>query len=149
MAMGKDQHKVTGGCLCGAIRYQSDQPPFQTGYCHCRMCQKGVGNIFGTAAFFRHADFRFETPEPRWYASSEVVRRGFCARCGSPIGYQHRDTEHIAIWMGTLDHPETYEPEVHWYSDSRIPWVDIHAELPDATESLASFSGHSSGEEKT
>jgi len=131
--------KIAGGCLCSAIRYESDKPPFRTGYCHCRMCQKGLGNIFGTTAFFRHEDFRFVSQEPHWYKSSEAVKRGFCTNCGSPIAYQHRDVEHIAIWVGTLDEPERFEPEVHWYSNSKIPWVRIHPELEDETESLASF----------
>ena len=139
--MSGKSSKVTGGCLCGAIRFESDEPPSQTGYCHCTMCQKGVGNVFGAAAFFRHEDFRFLTHEPRWYVSSGSVKRGFCEQCGSPIAYQHRDTQHISIWMGTLDEPVRFEPQVHWFSDSKIPWVDIHADLPDATETLASYPG--------
>ena len=140
--MTKGSSKVSGGCLCGEIRYESTEPPFRTGYCHCRMCQKAVGNIFGTAAFFRHERFRFVTREPRWYSSSEAVKRGFCETCGSPIAYQHRDVGHISIWMGTLDEPERFEPQVHWYSDTKISWVDIHADLHDATEALESFHGN-------
>jgi len=137
--MTEASNKITGGCLCGAIRYESDQPPFRTGYCHCCMCRKGLGNVFGTAAFFKHDHFRFVSEEPSWYASSGSVKRGFCARCGSPIAYQHRDCEHIAIWVGSLDRPDAFEPQVHWYSDSKIPWVDIHPGLPDATTDLASY----------
>ena len=138
--------RVTGGCLCGAIRYESDNPPFRTGYCHCRMCQKGVGNIFGTSAFFRHEGFRFVSQPPQWYESSAKVRRGFCSTCGSPIAYQHHDTKHIAIWVGTLDEPGRFEPQVHWFSEARIPWVDIHPELEDATASLACYPGIESSE---
>lgn len=130
--------KFIGGCLCGEIRYQADAPPIRVGYCHCRMCQQGVGNIFGTAALFRHETFRFVTGRPTWFQSSALVKRGFCARCGSPIAYQHSDNQHIAIWVGTLDYPEKVQPQVHWHIESKIAWVNLDTSLPDATTELAS-----------
>ncbi len=57
--MPENPTTITGGCLCGAVRYEADEPPYQVGYCHCRRCQKGMGNIFGTAALFRRAEVRF------------------------------------------------------------------------------------------
>ena len=129
---------ITGGCLCGAIRYESDQPPIRVGYCHCGMCKKALGNLFGTAADFSSDHFRFVSGELAWYASSESVKRGFCAHCGSPVAYQHRDAPHVTIWVGTLDRPEEHEPRAHWYTGSKISWVDIHAELPDETAGLTS-----------
>lgn len=57
---------VTGGCLCGAMRYEADQPPHQVGYCHCDMCKKSVGNVFGTAAFIMLEQFRYTGEEPAW-----------------------------------------------------------------------------------
>jgi len=47
-----DEEKTTGGCLCGAVRYESTKPPIWVGYCHCRMCQKAYGNLFGIFAAF-------------------------------------------------------------------------------------------------
>lgn len=139
--MNKDNATVEGGCLCGKIRYESSRDPFRTGFCHCRMCQKNVGNVFATAAFFRHEDFRFIKDQPKWFQSSGNVQRGFCPECGSPVAYQHASTRHIAIWMGTLDTPELFPPQVHWYSDAKIPWVDICPDLEDATDALESVSG--------
>ena len=130
---------VTGGCLCGAIRYEADQPPYNAGYCHCRMCQKSLGNLFGASVFFKHADFRFVSKEPAWYESSDLVKRGFCADCGSPITYQRSDADFLVIWIGTLDEPAAFEPRAHWWTDSKIPWVDIHANLPDETADLPSY----------
>ena len=131
--------KIEGGCLCGDIRYESDAGPFKVGYCHCSMCRRSLGNIFGTAAFFKHAGFRFTRGEPTQYASSDPVVRAFCGRCGSPIYYQHADNDHIAIWVGTLDDPEPYRPQYHWYSDTRLAWVDIQPDLPDDTAQLVSY----------
>lgn len=125
---------VTGGCLCGAICYEADQPPFVVGYCHCRMCQKGLGNLFGTTTMFKLEHFRFVSEEPHWYESSDSARRGFCSNCGSPIAWQHKEADNIAIWLGTLDSPENYEPQGHYNTESKIPWVDIQAHLRDATD---------------
>ena len=102
------------------------------------MCQQRLGNIFGTASLFRRETFRFIAGEPHWYQSSEFVRRGFCARCGSPIAYQHSDNQHVAIWVGTLDDPESVKPQVHWHGENRIAWASIDPELPDAANELAS-----------
>lgn len=135
--MSDSKNKTVGGCLCGNVRYESDAPPFKVGHCHCSMCRKSLGSAFGTAAFFKHQGFRFVAGEPHWYASSGIAKRAFCGCCGSPIAYQHRDNGHIAIWVGTLDEPERFEPQVHWYTDTRLSWADINPELPDETEALA------------
>ena len=125
---------VTGGCLCGAIRYEADQLPFLVGYCHCRMCQKALGNVFGATTVFMLEHFQFLGEEPTWYASSASARRGFCSHCGSPIAWQHNEADSIAIWLGTLDSPEKFEPQAHYNTENKILWVDIHAHLPDATD---------------
>ena len=134
--MADEQSKITGSCLCGEVTYESKCPPFRTGFCHCRMCQKSLGNVFGTAAFFGHEDFEFTGRDPKWFHSSDVAKRAFCQTCGSPVAYQHDSVQHIAVWMGTLDHPEAFEPQVHWYTDTRLPWVDIMQDLEDATDEL-------------
>ena len=123
--------KITGGCLCGVVKYEADQPPFDAGYCHCRMCQKSLGGLFGSWVFIKHADFCFVAGEPKWYKSSEVARRAFCADCGSPVAYQPEGADFITIWIGTLDDPEAVEPRGHWHTESKISWVDIHENLPD------------------
>ncbi len=131
--MSDNSVNVTGGCLCGAIRYESDVPPYLVGYCYCKMCQKGVGNLFGTAAFFRHENFRYVKGTPVWY-TSQGAKRGFCSQCGSPIAFQRLDAaDHCSIWLGTFDQPETYKPQAHWHTESKIPWVNIGTDLPDAT----------------
>lgn len=133
--MTTSSEKVTGGCLCGEIRYESDVPPYLVGYCHCKMCQKGVGNLFGTSAFFKHAHFRYVKGAPTWYTSSQRAKRGFCSQCGSPVAFQPigAEDDYCAIWLGTLDQPEAFKPTVYWHPESKIPWVDMDSKLHDAT----------------
>ncbi len=128
--MAIEDLSITGGCLCGAIRYEATRAPHYAGYCHCTMCQKGLGNLFGTFVNFKTAKFRYLTNEPNWYVRGDRIKRGFCGICGSPIAYQRPDTDQLAIWIGTLDDPEAYEPQAHVHSDTKISWVDIHSNLP-------------------
>ncbi|MCZ6579110.1 MAG: hypothetical protein O6938_10760 [Gammaproteobacteria bacterium] len=67
---------------------------------------------------------------PLWYIRSDRIKRGFCGICDSPIAYQQPDTDWLAIWIGTLDDRETYQPLAHVNSDNKISWVDIQAHLP-------------------
>jgi len=128
--MARQGDKITGGCLCRNVRYEIEQSPLEAGYCHCNMCKKGLGNLFGAWIFVKDANIRFVKGELSWYQSTKRVKRGFCANCGSPMIFQPDDVEIVTIWMGTLDDPAAFEPEAHWWTESKIGWVDIHESLP-------------------
>lgn len=130
---------ITGGCLCGAVRYEADKPPFRAGYCHCRQCQRALGNLFGPSVMFKHVDFRFTKGALKWW-EGPCANRGFCEDCGTPIAFQYQGTKHITIWVGSLDYPDSFEPEAHWGIESRYSWVDIHPKLPGySTEEYLSY----------
>ena len=130
----KSAHKTSGGCLCGEIRYESDAEPYLVGFCHCKMCQKGLGNVFGTAAFFKHESFRFIKGKPTWFKSAGA-KRGFCSACGSPIAFQRDgfEEDYFAIWVGTLDHTERLKPTAEWHTESKLGWVNVGDDLQDPT----------------
>ena len=134
--MTESDRTIEGGCLCGAVRYRAAEPPFVVGYCHCRRCQRAIGNIFGTAALFRRHTLEIERGELTLYQSSKTLQRGFCGSCGSPILAQHADRDYTAVWLGTFDDPTLFEPGVQWYSESRLDWHCTGASLPDQTEAL-------------
>ena len=106
--MGEKMMPVTGGCLCGAVRYEASQPPQRAEYCHCRMCQKHTGSAFGVYAAIRAESFRITLGEPKFYKSSDIAERGFCADCGSSLMNRYFDPDNSDVWVGvgTLDHPE-------------------------------------------
>ena len=122
--------QITGGCLCQSVRYRADQPPTAAGYCHCRMCQKALGNLFGTWVAFDLEGFSQTGKEPRWHRSSDIAQRCFCEECGSPIAYLPEGSDTIYVWMGTVDEVHAFEPEAHYHVESRIPWVNQHDHLP-------------------
>jgi hypothetical protein len=122
---------VTGGCLCGAVRYEASVSPTDAHYCHCRMCQRAFGNAFATFVSFPLDKFRWVRGRPKMYQSSKIARRGFCARCGTPLVFRnvYRDNR-IGISIGSLDHPELAPPEIHWGIESIVPWLKIADRLP-------------------
>ena len=79
---------ITGGCLCGDVRYEISKPAIDIGYCHCKMCQRfsGAPVIFG--ATYPIEAVQFTQGEPTYYKSSPIAERGFCKRCGSSLTYK-------------------------------------------------------------
>ncbi len=67
--MAEPSLPITGGCLCGAVRYQADERP-TISYCHCRMCRQAYGALYGLFAVFPLAVYRFTQGEPTYYQSS-------------------------------------------------------------------------------
>lgn len=128
--MGEKTFPITGGCLCGAVRYEADDPPSDVCYCHCRMCQKSCGNPSALCAFVPKATFRYTKGEPKFYRTSDWMERGFCVECGTPLLMRDLTDTH-AIYIGTLDHPEEWPPTLgHSGIESRIPWDTIDDGLP-------------------
>lgn len=122
--------EVTGGCLCGAVRYRATGR-LHAGYCHCRMCQRASGAPV-VAWFTVPVDtFAFSTGLPRSYRSSEKAVRHFCGDCGTPLTFRlAEDPPEIDVNLATLDQPEDIAPEYHIYTSSQLPWLHIDDGLP-------------------
>ena len=104
---------ITGGCSCGAIRYESTEPPVRSAMCHCRMCQRWIGAPAAMGVLFDLSTLRFTKGKPKTFMTSAIMERSFCGDCGSPIMSRHTvppygpNSPHVAV--GTLDHPEATE----------------------------------------
>jgi hypothetical protein len=130
--------RFSGGCHCGAIRYEADQPPFWSGYCHCRTCQRVYGNAFGLWATFYSNDFRITEGKPKTYRSSAWAEVGFCENCGTPLTFRYlepliknkRRLDLRGVTVGSLDNPENVKPTVHGYVDTKLSWLSIEDGLP-------------------
>lgn len=120
---------ITGGCQCGAVRYEISEGPTEVGYCHCRKCQKAYGNLFGIFALFAKDAVRVTQGELKYYRSSAWMKRGFCPDCGTPL-LSPDDSGVIGVQVGSLDHPENFAPDSHWGIESQVPWHKIDDDLP-------------------
>ena len=124
---------LTGGCLCGAVRYEVREPLSGSIYCHCRICQRALGGAFSLAVPCARRGFRLLCGSPRYFESSKIVQRGFCGDCGTPLFYEptvQAWSDWLGIWLGTFDHPEALPPEIHHGTESQLPWIEIADDLP-------------------
>ena len=128
--MNDQAKRITGGCLCGAVRYEASETPLRTGFCHCRMCQKSNGTPFAVGVYFHNAAFRFTRGEPKLYRSSDTAERGFCSVCGSRLIFRPLDGPLVAVEAGSLDHPEEISPEYHTGVEGWLPWLKLDDKLP-------------------
>jgi hypothetical protein len=124
----------TGGCLCGAIRYQCSAEPIWSGNCHCRDCQQISGSGF-VATFFVPENSVSITGEVKYYEkngdSGHLVRRGFCPICGSQVfGKPEIVLDVLGIRAGSLDNPALYQPTMDIYTASAQPWDFMNPALP-------------------
>jgi hypothetical protein len=120
-----------GGCLCGALRYQVEVEPLDTGYCHCELCRKSTGAPLLMWATFPDASFRYSAGAPTIYRSSEWGQREFCGTCGTQVCYRDtRSAESVDVNVGSLDEPAAISPRCHIFTGAQLPWLSIDDDLP-------------------
>ncbi|KQN74449.1 GFA family protein [Devosia sp. BK] len=113
----------TGGCLCGAVRYEVRGAPFKSGLCHCADCRKVTGTSFLAYADWLSHQFSSEGKVETYEG------RSFCPTCGSRLF--NRNEEGVEIYLGTLDDaPNGIKPEVEGWCIRREPWLPVIAGMP-------------------
>ena len=121
---------VTGGCHCGAIRYEAEIDPGQVSACHCTDCQVLTGGPFRISVRAAPGTFRLVAGAPRVYTKTADSGRqrdqGFCERCGSPIYATSPGAEPRAynIRVGTIHERNRLSPFRQIWTRSRLPWLD-------------------------
>ena len=109
--------KVTGGCLCGCVRYEAEIF-LKNGYiCHCRVCQKSSGQPAEITVLIRAGTLKYLKDEPKYYVSSTIGKRGFCEACGSRIVWQALNLEDdwtTNLDVGSLDNPSEARLTCHY-----------------------------------
>ena len=120
----------TGGCLCGAVRYDIDGPLRKVVYCHCEQCRRTSGHyVAATAVDMSHLHMT-EDSGLAWYRSSDVAKRGFCKVCGSGLFWEPSHREYMAVWAGTIDAPTGLSGREHIYVDDASDYYEITDGLP-------------------
>lgn len=107
--------KLTGGCLCGDIRFEASGTPFRVGICHCLDCRKHHGAVFQAFAVFPQ-DAVTVAGETGSYAG-----RFFCPRCGSSV--LSRSADEIEVNLGSLDAPDQLRPTYELWTVRRESWL--------------------------
>jgi hypothetical protein len=123
----------TGGCLCGAVRFEVAGEPSRVAICHCRMCQRWSAGPFASAAEFSADQVDWEKL-PTLFRSSDSVSRSFCSKCGSALGFQSSKGT-VWITLGTLDDAGQMRPQFHLFTDEELPWAHLDDGLPHYRQS--------------
>ncbi len=125
----------SGGCLCGAVRYESGGEPLYSLLCHCRDCQHQSGSAYVAAMRVPAVRFRLTRGEPKLYVSTSdagnAVTRAFCPECGCPLFIRvSARPEIVGLRVGSLDDPSEFRPEADIFVKSAQPWDHMNPDLP-------------------
>jgi len=118
--MAHDEY--SGGCQCGAVRFRVRGRLDDASICHCRMCQKAFGAYYAPLVSTRGAELVWTRGAPKRFQSSNLVRRGFCADCGTPLTYEAPDG--VAVAAGAFDDPAALPPRIQYGLEGKLPFVD-------------------------
>src|SRR5271170_2655644 len=123
---------TTGGCACGAIRYQFTGESLVSLNCHCRDCQRETGAGYAPILIVAAASFGITSGTPRHFDviadNGRTATRAFCADCGTPLFGPGPDT--VNIRAGSLDDPGMFRPRMDIYTASAQPWDLMDPALP-------------------
>ena len=120
----------TGGCFCGAIRYELTADPVFQVACHCRACQYASGGAPTLAMIVPRAALKITKGQPRTFwaegDSGGKVGRSFCETCGSPVFSEPTSGDIAVIKVGSLDDPSHFKVQADIWMQAAQPWHVAH-----------------------
>ena len=125
--------KATGGCMCGAVRFEATGAPLSTNYCHCTSCRKHTGAPVVTLVGYKIDQVKFTKGERKIYESSPGVGRAFCGQCGTPLTWEGDGGEFgplVELLISTFDDSNAFAPQGHLHHAERISWFETTDNLP-------------------
>ena len=135
--------KLTGGCACGAVRFEANGRPLRVGLCHCMTCRKFHGSAFNPFVVFRF-DQVFIGGTLKSWRSSDHASRLSCEVCSAPICYQEDVGEEIELNMGSFDETSLFTPTYENWVTHREDWLP-HLGLPERETDLGHERRQSAG----
>lgn len=123
---------LSGGCLCGSVRFEIDGRISALWYCHCSKCRKATGSAFHPAALCRRSRFRWLSGEASVseYTTDSGYHVRFCSRCGSPVPVVLEDEDSVVLSTGSLEGDPGSRAIRHIFVGSKAPWYEIGDGLP-------------------
>jgi GNAT superfamily N-acetyltransferase len=122
---------VTGGCLCGAVRYAASGQPREVSHCHCSMCRRAAGAPLVTWATFPVDAFRWTAGPAASWRSSPPATRSFCGTCGTALTFVTIDEPTwIDVTVASMDQAAEMWPHDHIWTGDRLPWLVLDDDLP-------------------
>jgi hypothetical protein len=120
---------ITGGCVCGGVRYEVTAPFVSSNYCHCTRCQRRSGTAASANARTAEGSFRIVQGDELvkcWDPGDGGFEKCFCSNCGSALFSRNAQTKaEVAVRMGTIDGEPGIRPEKHQFTDYGAVWEPI------------------------
>lgn len=125
---------MSGGCLCGRVRYRVRGEPRSVVACHCLQCRKSSGH-YVAATQARRADIEIRgLAHVTWFQSSASAQRGFCAICGSQLFWAENSSDFMSVMAGTIDGASGVRMDRQIHPDSKRDYCDLpHLPVIDQT----------------
>jgi hypothetical protein len=122
------QLPLTGGCLCGGVRFEVTEPVLSAGYCHCTRCQRRTGTAASVSARIVPGSLRIVAGEElvRAFEPPDGFAKVFCSRCGSALWSRHPDNpDALGVRMGAFDEDPGVRPSYRQFVAYAAPWEPI------------------------
>ena len=114
---------LSGGCCCGAVRYETTEQVFNKTICHCPTCRRAAGAASVAWLSVALAGYKVTAGTPGQFRSSDAVIRTFCQACGTQLTYWNSAApEVIDVTICSLDQPEAAPPDDHTFTAYRLSW---------------------------
>ncbi len=126
MADGTVELPLTGGCGCGAVRFEVDAPLVSAVYCHCTRCQRRTGTAASASGRAAPGAFRIVQGEQhlRAWEPEGGAAKVFCGLCGSAV-FSRTDTGDIGVRLGAFDGDPGVRPQLHQYVAYAAAWEPL------------------------
>jgi hypothetical protein len=122
--------KITGGCICGGVRYEVDGRLRDVITCHCVQCRRSSGHFVAATACRRPAFNLINDETLKWYVAVPGFRRGFCGECGSNLFFEQEGAERVSIAAGSLDAPQGLKIAAQIFVSEAGDYYQIAADVP-------------------
>jgi len=119
---------LTGGCLCGGVRFEVTQPVISVSYCHCTRCQRRTGTAASVQARIVPGSLRLTAGEElvRAFEPSSGFPKEFCSRCGSQLWSRHPENPNaLSVRLGAFDEAPEVEPSYRQFVAYAAKWEPI------------------------
>jgi len=127
---------LTGGCFCGAIRYEATEHALNQSNCHCTLCRGTTGAPCVAWFTVLLQGFTLLAGTPTHFRSSVHATRTFCPSCGTQLTFADDATpDEIDVTTCSLDEPGKMPPHEHIYTLSQLPWMKFADGIPQYARS--------------
>lgn len=128
--MTETSKPITGGCICGAVRYQVNGALRPVIACHCEQCRRFSGHFVAATATRKTYFKLLNVAGLKWYSYQSGLRQGFCQECGASLFFEDEQSERISIAAGSLDEPQGLKIAAQIFAVEAGDYYQLDASIP-------------------